>query len=104
MKPITSQPQPVRHEIPPFYSGCQKNVPIAGRFFVTTTYAAIIFPEHIYDKRYKRQWTNGYCFQKFLQFKSRLRIKSYSLSVEPVKSAETGLIAEKVQNIEANWP
>jgi hypothetical protein len=34
------------------YSGCQKNDPIAGRFFVTTTDAAILFSEHNYDKRY----------------------------------------------------
>jgi hypothetical protein len=25
------------------YSGCQINVPIVGRYFVTTTYAAILF-------------------------------------------------------------
>ena len=36
------------------YSGCQKNVPIEGRFSVTTPYAAVHFPEHHYDKRYKR--------------------------------------------------
>jgi hypothetical protein len=26
-----------------FYSGCQDNVPIGERYFVTTTYAAILF-------------------------------------------------------------
>jgi len=35
------------------YRGCQKNVPIAGRFSATTPYAAILFPGHYYDKRYK---------------------------------------------------
>jgi hypothetical protein len=35
-----------------FYSGCQKNVPISGRFFATTFYAAILFSERDYDKRY----------------------------------------------------
>jgi hypothetical protein len=35
------------------HSGCQKNVQVGGRFFATTTYAAILFSEHIYDKRYK---------------------------------------------------
>jgi hypothetical protein len=34
------------------YSGCQNNVPIVGRYFVTTTYAAIFFSENDYDKRY----------------------------------------------------
>jgi hypothetical protein len=28
------------------YSGCQKNVPIAERFFCDNTYAAILFSEH----------------------------------------------------------
>jgi hypothetical protein len=37
-----------------FYSGCQKNVPIAERLFGYNTYAAILFSEHYYDKRYKR--------------------------------------------------
>jgi hypothetical protein len=27
---------------PGFYSGCQNNVPIVGRYFVTTIYAAIL--------------------------------------------------------------
>jgi hypothetical protein len=27
----------------PFYSGCQDNVPMVGRYFVTTTDAAIFF-------------------------------------------------------------
>jgi len=35
------------------HSGCQKNVPIAGGFFWNTTYAAHLFPEPFYDKRYK---------------------------------------------------
>jgi hypothetical protein len=47
----------------PYYSGCQKNVPIAGCFFVTTTYAAILFAEHNYDKRYRLQ-AAGSSFRK----------------------------------------
>jgi hypothetical protein len=35
-----------------FYSGCQNNVPIGGRYFVTTTYAASFFSEYFYDMRY----------------------------------------------------
>ena len=35
-----------------FYRGCQKNVPIEDRFSATNPYAAIIFSEHYYDKRY----------------------------------------------------
>ena len=34
------------------YRGCQKNVPIKDRFSVTNPYAAILFSEHYYDKRY----------------------------------------------------
>ena len=34
------------------YRGCQKNVPIEDRFSATNPYAAIIFSEHYYDKRY----------------------------------------------------
>jgi hypothetical protein len=37
------------------YSGCQKNVPISGRFFATNAYAAILFAERNYDKRYNRE-------------------------------------------------
>ena len=36
-----------------FYRGCQKNVPIEDRFSATTPYAAILFSEHYYGKRYK---------------------------------------------------
>ena len=36
-----------------FYRGCQKNVPIEDLFSATTPYAAILFSEHYYDKRYK---------------------------------------------------
>jgi len=36
------------------YRGCQKNVPIEDRFSATNPYAAILFSEHYYDKRYKR--------------------------------------------------
>jgi hypothetical protein len=32
-----------QNRVLPFYSGCQNNVPIVGRYFVTTTYAAILF-------------------------------------------------------------
>ncbi len=42
------------------YRGCQKNVPIEDRFSVTNPYAAILFSEHYYDKRYKTRrvpWT-----------------------------------------------
>ncbi len=35
------------------YRGCQKNVPIEDRFYATNPYAAILFSEHYYDKRYK---------------------------------------------------
>ena len=34
------------------YRGCQKNVPIEDLFSATTPYAAILFSEHYYDKRY----------------------------------------------------
>jgi hypothetical protein len=27
-----------------FYRGCRNNAPLAGRYFVTTTYAALLFP------------------------------------------------------------
>jgi len=37
----------------PIYRGCQKNIPVENRFSATNPYAAILFPEHIYDKRYK---------------------------------------------------
>ena len=36
------------------YRGCQKNVPIEGRFSATNPYAAILFSEHYYDKWYKQ--------------------------------------------------
>ena len=36
------------------YRGCQKNVPIEDLFSATTPYAAILFSEHYYDKRYKK--------------------------------------------------
>jgi len=36
-----------------WYRACQKNVPIEGRFSATDPYAAILFSEHFYDKRYK---------------------------------------------------
>ena len=35
------------------YRGCQKNVPLHKRFFVTTTYAAIPYFGKKYEKRYK---------------------------------------------------
>jgi hypothetical protein len=35
------------------YSGCQKNVPIAGGFLGTPLVPPAFFPEHVYDKRYK---------------------------------------------------
>ncbi len=35
------------------YRGCQKNVPIEDRFSAANPYAAILFSEHYYDKRYK---------------------------------------------------
>ena len=38
-----------------FYRGCQKNVPIEDRFSATNPYAAILFSEHDYDKRYKNE-------------------------------------------------
>jgi hypothetical protein len=34
-------------------NGCQKIVPISGRFFATTAYAAILFSKRNYAKRYK---------------------------------------------------
>jgi hypothetical protein len=34
------------------YRGCQKNVPIAERFFCYNTYAAILYSEHYYDNWY----------------------------------------------------
>jgi hypothetical protein len=37
------------------YRGCQKNVPIEDRFSVTNPYAAILFSEHYYDKRYNEK-------------------------------------------------
>jgi hypothetical protein len=42
-----------------FYSGCQNNVPIGGRYFVTTTYAAAFFAEYFYDMRYKAVGLTG---------------------------------------------
>ena len=39
-----------------FYRGCQKNVPIEDRFSATNPYAAILFSEHYYDKRYNFQF------------------------------------------------
>jgi len=39
------------------YRGCQKNDPIEGRFSATNPYAAILFSEHYYGKRYKRKNT-----------------------------------------------
>jgi hypothetical protein len=44
------------------YSGCQKNVPIAGGFFWNTTYAAHLFPEHGYDKRYNAAFSAIFYF------------------------------------------
>jgi len=45
-----------------FYRGCQKNVPIEDRFSATNPYAAILFSEHYYGKRYnsffKPAWDN----------------------------------------------
>ena len=35
------------------YRGCQKTVPIEDLLSATTPYAAILFSEHYYDKRYK---------------------------------------------------
>jgi hypothetical protein len=35
------------------YRACQKNVPIEDRFSAANPYAAILFSEHYYDKRYK---------------------------------------------------
>jgi hypothetical protein len=40
------------------YSGCQKNVPIAERFFCHNTYAAILFSENYYDNWYKSYRAN----------------------------------------------
>ncbi|CAB5162373.1 hypothetical protein D3OALGB2SA_5508 [Olavius algarvensis associated proteobacterium Delta 3] len=36
--------------------GCQKNVPIDGRFFVTFPNAAILISEQVYDKRFRIDW------------------------------------------------
>ncbi len=36
------------------YRVCQKNVPIEDRFSGIIPYAAILFSEHYYDKRYKQ--------------------------------------------------
>ncbi len=38
------------------YRGCQKNVPIEDLFSATTPYAAILFSEPYYDKRYTRSF------------------------------------------------
>jgi hypothetical protein len=35
------------------YIGCQKNVPIAERFFCYNTYAAVLYPGHYYDNWHK---------------------------------------------------
>jgi hypothetical protein len=40
------------HVVHSFYSGCQKNLPIAGRFFCDNAYTATLFTEHYDDKRY----------------------------------------------------
>jgi hypothetical protein len=41
------------HVLSSGYRGCQKNVPIAERFFATTLMPPSLFLEHSYDKRYK---------------------------------------------------
>jgi hypothetical protein len=38
-----------------FYSGCQKNVPMAERFFGTTLMPPTFFSECFYEKRYSCQ-------------------------------------------------
>ena len=47
----------------PDYRGCQKNVPIEDLFSAATPYAAILFSEHYYDKRYKYE-RKRYCRYK----------------------------------------
>jgi hypothetical protein len=47
----TAGNQRIYRPIRPTYRDCQKNVPIAGRFFCYNTYAAIYYSEHYYDKR-----------------------------------------------------
>jgi hypothetical protein len=42
----------LRSSVVEIYSRCQKNVPIAERFFCYNTYAAIFFWEHYYDNWY----------------------------------------------------
>ena len=41
------------------YRDCQKNVPIEDRFSATTPYAAILFLQRYYDKRYKTFTSGG---------------------------------------------
>ncbi len=43
----------VKNHLDLTYRGCQKNIPIEDYFSATNPYAAILFSEHYYDKRYK---------------------------------------------------
>jgi len=52
-----------RFEFCSFYSGCQKNVPIAGRFFATTLMPPSFFSEHYYDKRYNFGFVSDFGFR-----------------------------------------
>ena len=62
------------NSIPAGYRGCQKNVPIEDLFSATTPYAAILFSEHYYDKRYK---TPKHVFLD-LKIKKLLQIAAFS--------------------------
>jgi len=69
------------------YRDCQKNVPIEDRFSATTPYAAILFSEHYYGKRYKKclltqyEKKSLYDFLELVDFKYELK-----LFLEPVVS------------------
>jgi len=77
------------------YRDCQKNVPIEDRFSATTPYAAILYSEHYYGKRYKIQVLSHalhffYCMFSVSGYHGLwfVHMHSYLSGMSPVKTGE----------------